>query len=152
MDPLLAFCSAEQKARILPKLASGERISAFALTEPGAGSDLTALRTTAKLDGDDYVVNGEKLFITNAIPGRTIAIVCLIEGKPSVLIADLPDQENDQFQTVPYGIYALQHSWNNGLKFNNFRVPAANLLDPGRGDGLTIAYHGLNRGRVALVA
>ena len=152
VDPLLAFGSPEQKSRILPKLASGERISAFALTEPGAGSDLTALRTTAKLDGDDYVVNGEKLFITNAIPGRTIAIVCLVEGKPSVLIADLPDEENEQFQVVPYGIYALQHSWNNGLKFNNFRVPAKNLLDPGRGDGLTIAYHGLNRGRVALVA
>lgn len=152
VDPLLAFGSPEQKSRILPKLASGERISAFALTEPAAGSDLTALRTTAKLDGDDYVVNGEKLFITNAIPGRTIAIVCLIEGKPSVLIADLPEKENDQFQMVPYGIYALQHSWNNGLKFKNFRVPARNLLDPGKGDGLTIAYHGLNRGRVALVA
>jgi alkylation response protein AidB-like acyl-CoA dehydrogenase len=152
VDPLLAFGSAEQKQNFLPKLASGERISAFALTEPGAGSDLTALKTEAKLDGDDYVVNGEKLFITNAIPGRTIAIVCLVEGKPSVLLADLPDEENDQFQVVPYGIYALQHSWNNGLKFNNFRVPAKNLLVPAKGDGLTIAYHGLNRGRVALCA
>ncbi len=152
VDPLLAFGSPEQKQDFLPRLASGERISAFALTEPGAGSDLTALKTTATLDGDDYVVNGEKLFITNAIPGRTIAIVCLIEGKPSVLIADLPDEENDQFQVVPYGIYALQHSWNNGLKFNNFRVPAKNLLVPTKGDGLTIAYHGLNRGRVALCA
>ncbi|MBI1309993.1 acyl-CoA dehydrogenase [bacterium] len=152
VDPLLAFGTNEQKQRFLPKLASGERISAFALTEPGAGSDLTALRTSATLDGDDYVVNGEKLFITNAIPGRTIAIVCLIEGKPSVLIADLPDEENDQFQVVPYGIYALQHSWNNGLKFNNFRVSAKNRLVPAKGDGLTIAYHGLNRGRVALCA
>ncbi len=152
VDPLLAFGSPEQKQDFLPRLASGERISAFALTEPGAGSDLTALKTTATLDGDDYVVNGEKLFITNAIPGRTIAIVCLIDGKPSVLIADLPEEENDQFQVVPYGIYALQHSWNNGLKFNNFRVPAKNLLVPAKGDGLTIAYHGLNRGRVALCA
>ena len=89
-------------------LASGERLSAFALTEPGAGSDLTALRTTAVLDGDDYVVNGEKLFITNAVPGRTVGLVCLIDGKPAVLIADLPDHEDEHFQIVPYGLYALQ--------------------------------------------
>ena len=152
VDPLQAFGTPEQKQAFLPKLASGERLSAFALTEPGAGSDLTALKTEAKLDGDEYVINGEKLFITNAIPGRTIAVVCLIEGKPSVVLVDLPDQENDQFQVISYGIYALRRSWNNGLKFNNFRVPAANRLVPARGDGLTIAYHGLNRGRVALCA
>ncbi len=69
VDPLRTFGSPEQKAQYLPLLASGRKLSAFALTEPGAGSDLTALRTTAELDGDDYVVNGEKLFITNAVPG-----------------------------------------------------------------------------------
>lgn len=152
VDPLRTFGSVAQKNEYLPKLASGQRLSAFALTEPGAGSDLTALKTEARLDGDDFVVNGEKLFITNAIPGRTITIVCKIDGKPAALIADLPDQENEQFQVVPYGIYALTRSWNNGLKFTNFRVPAKNLLQPGKGDGLTIAYHGLNRGRVALCA
>ena len=152
VDPLLAFGTEEQKQTFLPKLASGERLSAFALTEPGAGSDLTAMKTQAVLDGDEYVINGDQLFITNAIPGRTIAVVCHIEGKPAVLLADLPDEENDQFQVLPYGIYALSRSWNNGLRFNNFRVPAANLLQPARGDGLTIAYHGLNRGRVALCA
>ncbi|MGH7200620.1 MAG: acyl-CoA dehydrogenase family protein, partial [Planctomycetaceae bacterium] len=59
VDPVRTFGTPEQKERFLPLLASGERLSAFALTEPGAGSDLTALRTTAVLDGDDYVVNGE---------------------------------------------------------------------------------------------
>jgi alkylation response protein AidB-like acyl-CoA dehydrogenase len=152
VDPVRTFGTPEQKARILPKLASGERLSAFALTEPGAGSDLTALRTTAHRDGDDYVVNGEKLFITNAIPGRTVGLVCLIEGKPAVLIADLPDREDEHFQIKTYGLYALKHSYNNGLVFKDFRVPAANLLQPLRGDGLTIAYHGLNLGRVALCA
>lgn len=152
VDPLRAFGSPEQKRRYLPRLASGERLSGFALTEPCAGSDLTALRTRAERDGDDFVVNGEKLFITNAIPGRTVGLVCLIENKPAVLIADLPDQENDQFHLVKYGLYALKHSYNNGLVFQNFRVPAANLLKPATGDGLTVAYHGLNLGRVALCA
>ena len=89
VDPVRAFGTDEQKRRFLPKLADGTRLSAFALTEPGAGSDLTALKTTAVLDGDEYVVNGEKLFITNAIPGRTIGLVCKIDGVPSVLIVDL---------------------------------------------------------------
>jgi alkylation response protein AidB-like acyl-CoA dehydrogenase len=152
VDPIRTFGSAAPKAKYLPLLASGRRLSAFALTEPCAGSDLTALRTEAKLDGDHYVVNGEKLFITNAIAGRTIGLVCLVDKKPAVLIADLPDQENDQFQTKRYGLYALKHSYNNGLLFKNFKVPKENLLEAGRGDGLTIAYHGLNRGRVALCA
>ncbi|MFO0928232.1 MAG: acyl-CoA dehydrogenase family protein [Gemmataceae bacterium] len=128
----------------LAALASGERLSGFALTEPAAGSDLTALRTTARLDGDDYVVNGEKLFITNVIPGRTAAVVVLIDKKPAVLIVDLPDRENDSFRLVPYGLYALRHAFNNGIIFRDFRVPR-NLLTPTVGDGLTIAYHGLNR-------
>src|SRR5581483_11235042 len=72
VDPVRSFGSAEQKARFLPRLASGEALSGFALTEPAAGSDLTALRTTAVPAGDAYEVNGEKLFITNAIPGRTL--------------------------------------------------------------------------------
>lgn len=152
VDPVRSFGNDYQKSTFLPKLASGKRLSAFALTEPGAGSDLTALRTTAVRDGDDYVVNGEKLFITNAIPGRTIGLVCRIEGKPAVLIVDLPEQESDTFQMRRYGLYALKRANNNGLIFRDFRVPASNLLTPSRGDGLTIAYHGLNLGRIALCA
>jgi alkylation response protein AidB-like acyl-CoA dehydrogenase len=152
VDPLRTFGNAEQKERYLPRLASGEKISAFALTEPGAGSDLSALRTRAELDGDDYVVNGEKLFITNAVPGRTIGLVCLIDNKPAVLVADLPERENEHFQLVTYGLLALRHLHNHGLRFRDFRVPRQNLLQPASGDGLTIAYHGLNLGRVALCA
>lgn len=152
VDPLETFGSREQKSRYLPKLASGERLSAFALTEPCAGSDLTALRTTARREGDVYLVNGEKLFITNATLGRTIGLVCLIDNQPSVLIADLPAEESDAFRLKPYGLYALKHTYNQGLLFRDFPVPVENRLDPGDGDGLTIAYHGLNRGRVALCA
>jgi alkylation response protein AidB-like acyl-CoA dehydrogenase len=152
VDPVRSFGSPEQKARFLPRLASGEALSGFALTEPGAGSDLTALRTTAVADGDHFEVSGEKLFITNALPGRTIGLVVMLDGKPAVMIADLPAQEDEHFQVVPYGLYALRHGYNNGLRFNRFRVPRANLLVPPTGDGLTIAYHGLNLGRLALCA
>src|SRR5262249_30973649 len=66
VDPVRTFGTPEQKEQFLPKLASGEYLSAFALTEPCAGSDLTALRTTAVRVGQDFEVTGEKLFITNA--------------------------------------------------------------------------------------
>ncbi len=152
VDPVQTFGTEAQKKKWLPELASGRSLSAFALTEPGAGSDLTALRTTAVRDGDDYVVTGEKLFITNVIPGRTIGLVCLIDGEPAVLIVDLPPTETPEFKLKNYGLYALKHCHNHGILFDKFRVPVANRLDPVDGDGLTIAYHGLNRGRVSLCA
>jgi acyl-CoA dehydrogenase len=152
VDPLRTFGNAEQKDRLLPLLASGKKLSAFALTEPGAGSDLSALRTTAELVGDHYEVTGDKLFITNTLPGRLIGLVVKIDKKPAVLIAALPDAENDQFRLVKYGLYALKHTHNQGIRFDRFRVPKGNLLVPKLGDGLTIAYHGLNLGRLALCA
>jgi alkylation response protein AidB-like acyl-CoA dehydrogenase len=152
VDPVRTFGTPEQKRRILPRLASGEALSAFALTEPCAGSDLTALRTTAVEVGDDLEITGEKLFITSAQPGGTIGLVVMLKGKPAVVIADLPPRENDQFQVVRYGLYALKHSVNTGLRFRQLRVPKANLLTPPFGDGLVIAYHGLNRGRITLCA
>jgi alkylation response protein AidB-like acyl-CoA dehydrogenase len=152
VDPVQTFGTEEQKARWLPVLARGKRLSAFALTEPCAGTDLTALRTVAVRDGDDYVVTGEKLFITNVQPGRTIGLVCLIDRRPAVLVVDLPETETAEFRLKHYGLYALKHCHNHGIVFNGLRVPAANRLDPVDGDGLTVAYHGLNRGRVALCA
>ncbi len=152
VDPVRTFGSEEQQARFLPKLASGELSSGFALTEQGAGSDLTALKTTAVLDGDDYVVNGRKLFISNAIPGRGVGLVCMIDGKPAVLVVELPGQENENFRIENYELYPLVHTHNNGLLFNNFRVPKANRLEAPAGNGLIIAYHGLNYGRTAVCA
>ena len=76
VDPVRTFGTAEQKDRYLPDLASGKKLSAFALTEPWAGSDLTALRTRAELHGDEYLVNGEKLFINQcpAWPNHRIGL------------------------------------------------------------------------------
>ncbi len=115
VDPLRTFGTPDQKQRFLPDLASGHRISGFALTEPGAGSDLTALRTRAELVGDEYVVNGEKLFITNAIPGRTVGLVCLIENKPKVrthrrrLIRVVPDQPGSRLGIVDKCVDPIPH-------------------------------------------
>lgn len=152
VDPVTTFGTPEQKERFLPDLASGRRLSAFALTEPCAGSDMTALRTTAERMGRDYLVNGEKLFITNVLPGRTLALVCKIEDRPAVLVLELPSRENKHFRLKSYGLYALRRAHNYGLLFRDFRVPVENELQPRSGDGLTIAYHGLNRGRVSLCA
>lgn len=152
VDPLKAFGTPEQKRRFLPKMASGEARSAFALTEPCAGSDLTALRTTAVEVGDYFEVSGEKLFITHCLPGRTIGLVVMLKGQPAVLIAELPPRETEEFKIVPYKLHALRRGYNNGLLFKNFKVPRENLLVPSQGNGLTIAYHGLNHGRVAVCA
>ncbi|MBX9653659.1 acyl-CoA/acyl-ACP dehydrogenase [bacterium] len=150
VDPIKTFGTNEQKKRYLPRLAKGRPLSGFALTEPNAGSDLTALRTKAYRDGDSYVLSGEKLFITNAYFGRSIGVVCMIDDTPSVLICDLPEKETDNFQFVHYGLYALRRGHNYGLRFNNFRVPKENRIVPPVGNGLLVAYHGLNLGRVAL--
>ena len=68
-----------------------------------------------------------------------------------MLIVELPANENKNYQLRKYGLWALKHTYNRGIIFKDFRVPAENLLTPPRGDGLTIAYHGLNLGRIALV-
>jgi long-subunit acyl-CoA synthetase (AMP-forming)/alkylation response protein AidB-like acyl-CoA dehydrogenase len=148
-----AFGTDEQKQRWLPRLARGELHTAFALTEPGAGSDLTAISTVATLNGDQYLVRGEKLFISNLAPGRLIVLVCRIDGRPAVLLGELPTEGTASVQWVDYGLHALRRTINRGVRFENWKVPTENRLGPtGSGDGLTIAYHGLNRGRVAVCA
>ena len=152
LHAIRTFGTPLQKAQFVPGLARGERLTAFAMTEPPAGSDLSAIRTRAERQGNDWVINGEKLFISNAALGRTIGLVCLIEQKPAMLICELPASENDQFQMYHYGLHALRHTANCGMRFRDFRVPYENRLVPPHGNGLTIAYHGLNRGRVAVCA
>ncbi len=133
---------------------AAKRLGAFALTEPCAGSDLTALRTTARREGDEYVVNGEKLFITNVVPGRTIGLVCLIDeqaGRADRRSAARRRTNSFSFARV-WPVRAASTRTTRASCSTDLRVPAENLLTPPRGDGLTIAYHGLNSGRVALCA
>lgn len=149
---LQMFGTDSQKRRLLPPLARGERLSAFAMTEPNAGSDLTALRTVATRDGGDWVVHGEKVFITNLDYGRTVALVCQVDGQPQVLICELPDGPTDGFQLREYGLHALRRSINRGAVFSGLRVPGDNLLESPPGKGWPVIYQGLNQGRVALCA
>lgn len=142
----------EQKARLLPPLASGERLGAFAVTEPGTSSDWNKMTTTARRDGDRLLITGEKLFITNAAPGRTIALLCHLEGRLEMVIVELPWREDDHFQIVEYNLRAPSHLRNVGLRFRDLSVPAANLLVPRSGDGRSIGYRALNYGRVAVCA
>lgn len=149
---LEAFGSAEQKERLLPPLVSGQRLGAFAVTEPGASSDWTAIRTVARRDGDRLLVSGEKLFTTNGGLGRTVNTMCLIDGQHQMVLIELPTTDGEQFRTVNYRLKAPAHLKNVGLVFDGLSVPAANVLQAPRGDGRVIAYHALNNGRVGVCA
>lgn len=149
---LSEFGNDDQKTRLLPPLVRGDRLSAFALSEPGAGTDLTSLSTSAKLSKGHYLLSGEKLFITNLRMGRTLVVICRVQGEPAAMICELPEDETSQCRLTRYGLHVLKHTPNHGILFDDFPVPVENQLIPPQGNGLTIAYHGLNRGRVALCA
>ena len=153
VDPVRTFGTPEQKQRFLPKLASGERLSAFALTEPGAGSDLTALRTRAERRRR-RICRQRREAVHHQRRARPHDRAGLLDRRPAggARSSICRTQENEHFQLRKYGLYALKHTYNQGIVFKDFRVPAENLLAPPRGDGLTIAYHGLNLGRVSLCA
>ncbi len=146
------FGDSSQRDRWLGPLARGERYTAFALTEPQAGTDLTAIATRAERHGDELRISGEKMFISNLAPGRLTVLICQLEGQLEAVVVELPEQETPEFQLQDYGIYALRRSLNRGMRLRGLTVPAANVLRPARGNGLTVAYHGLNRGRVAVCA
>jgi acyl-CoA dehydrogenase len=130
----------EQKQRFLPKLASGELIGAIGFTEPGAGSDLKGIRTRAVRDGNDYVVNGSKIFITNGYLTELIALVVRTDPTPgskglSILMVETKDLAGYRVGRVldKMGMKAQDTS---ELFFENVRVPAANLLGGEEGKGM----------------
>jgi alkylation response protein AidB-like acyl-CoA dehydrogenase len=132
-----------------PQLVPGDKLASYCLTEPGAGSDAASLRSSAKLDGDDYIVNGSKMFISGA--GDTdVLVVMLRTGDPGpkgisafLIPADLPG--------IEYGKKEEKMGWNSqptrAITFDNVRVPAANLLGS-EGQGFKIAMEGLDGGRI----
>ncbi|MDT4944870.1 MAG: hypothetical protein QOH14_1603 [Pseudonocardiales bacterium] len=126
----LSFCNDEQKQRWLPGIASGELITAVAMTEPGAGSDLAGIRTTAKRDGDDYIVNGSKTFITNGI-NADLVITAVRTGEDrhngmSLLILERGMAGFERGRNLDkLGLHSQDTA---ELSFSDVRVPGANLL------------------------
>ena len=144
----------EQKQRFLPRLASGEWLAAYALTEPGSGSDSAAMRTTALQDGDSYVLNGGKRFITSA--GGASVYVDFAKTDPAsrhtgfsafVVEADSPGFEVGRIEPK----MGIKGSTTGEIFFNDCRIPATNLLGA-EGEGLKIAMRILDRSRPGIGA
>ncbi|HIA07032.1 MAG TPA: acyl-CoA dehydrogenase, partial [Flavobacteriales bacterium] len=117
----------EQKKRWFPKMASGELISAIAMTEPGTGSDLQAVTTTAKKDGDDYIINGSKTFITNGYMCDLVIIVAKTGDNEISLIMVEADREGFT-KDKPLKKIGMKAQDTCQLYFDNVRVPQSNLL------------------------
>jgi alkylation response protein AidB-like acyl-CoA dehydrogenase len=146
--------SEEQKQRYLPRLASGEWLGAYALTEPGSGSDSAAMRTTAQREGDDYVLNGGKRFITNAGVAQLYTVFAKTDSSAGhsgisafVVEADAPGFEVGRIEPK----MGIKGSTTGEVFFNDCRVPAANLLGE-EGDGFKIAMRILDRSRPGIGA
>jgi alkylation response protein AidB-like acyl-CoA dehydrogenase len=144
----------DQKQRYLPKLATGEWLAAYALTEPGSGSDSAAMRTTARREGDDYVLNGGKRFITNA--GVASVYVVFAKTNPeeghsgiSAFIVDAGSPGFEVGRIEPK--MGIKGSTTGEIFFNDCRVPAANLLGD-EGEGFRIAMRILDRSRPGIGA
>lgn len=147
--PLIWKGTAEQNAELLPELASGRLRSGFAGTERYVGSWITHVHTVGVEDGDDIVVTGDKLFISNAWYGHMVALFLKVNGAHKVLLVKLPDHDTENFRIVNYPIHALRRIHNKGLWFKDFRVPRKYLLP---GNGLAAIFHDLDRGRPAVAA
>lgn len=150
------FGTAEQKAKWLPKFATGEIRGGLALTEPNAGTDLQAIRTTAERDGDDYIINGTKTWISNGINGSCFALLVKTDPKAdprykgmSLMIA--PKGEGftvgKKFKKLGYNSIDSAE-----LVFDNYRIPAENLIGGVEGQGFFQATGGLELGRINVAA
>ncbi|MFE0380943.1 acyl-CoA dehydrogenase family protein [Streptomyces inhibens] len=155
--PIYHFGTEEQKRAWLPKLCSGEMLGAFGLTEPDGGSDAGATRTTAVREGDDWVINGSKCFITNSgtdITGLvTVTAVTgrKADGAPLISSIIVPSGTPGFTVGAPYSKVGWSASDTRELSFAGVRVPAANLLgEEGRGYAQFLRI--LDEGRIAIAA
>jgi acyl-CoA dehydrogenase len=150
--PIARAGSPELKARVLPNIISGKKISALAITEPSGGSDVANLRTTAKRDGDDYVVNGEKTFITSGMRADyiTTAVRTGGPGPGGVSLLVIPGDTQGLTRT-PLKKMGWWASDTATLHFDNCRVPAGNLLGQ-EGAGFLIIMMNFNSERISMAA
>ncbi|MBW3110400.1 acyl-CoA dehydrogenase [Bacillus sp. MCCB 382] len=153
-NPILYFGNEEQKQKYLPKLASGEYLGAFCLTEPSAGSDAKSLKSRAEKRGDHYVVNGSKVFITNGGEADTYIVFATTDptkgsrGVSAFIVEkDTPGLVigKDEHKMGLHGSRTVQ------LTFEDMKVPAENLLGE-EGEGFKIAMANLDVGRIGIAA
>ncbi|MEV1332841.1 acyl-CoA dehydrogenase family protein [Micromonospora costi] len=155
--PIYRFGSDEQKARWLPKLVSGEALAGFGLTEPGFGSDAGGTQTRAVLDGDEWVINGSKAFITNSGTDITalVTVTAVTGTRPDgskELSTIIVPSGTPGFTVAPaYSKVGWNASDTHELTFDDCRVPAANLLGE-RGRGFAQFLRILDEGRIAIAA
>ncbi len=145
----------EQKRRYLPRLATGEMIGCYALTEPNAGSDAASMEATAHEDGDDYLLNGEKIWITNG-PSAHLAIVFASRDRAArhrgicafLVETDTPGFRRERMPGKELGHRASEHAH---IFLENCRVPKSALLGA-PGEGFKVAMSALDRGRLGVAA
>lgn len=142
------FGTEEQKQELLTFFASYLFQGAFAGTEPGAGCNITKIKTYGVIDGDDVLIYGQKCFISRACYGARVAVFLKIEDKFRVIEVELPEHDSPEFQLKRYELLVLQPALqNNGLIFNGLRVPKSKLLP---GNGLEAIFKDLDDGRWAV--
>jgi len=152
--PVVTFGSEELKRRVLPPVLAGERIAALAVTEPSGGSDVAALRTTAVRDGDHYVVNGEKTFITSGLRADYLTVAVRTDPAAKgamglsllVVEGDTPGLTRSPLAKMGWWASDTAH-----LRFEDCRVPVVNLLGP-EGAGFLAIMQNFNAERFALAA
>jgi len=155
--PIYYFGDDRQKAEWLPALAAGEKLHAFGLTEPGAGSDAGAARTTARRDGDEWVINGSKIFITNAGTDMTFGVTVTAvtgedaKGRPAISTIMIPNGTPGYEISEPMKKMGWHASDTRSLSFNDVRVPVGNLIGP-EGKGFTQFLKILDGGRIGVAS
>ena len=149
---ILSLANDEQKMRWLPKMVSGKYIGALAITEPNTGSDMGAIKTTALLDGDEYIVNGSKTFISNGINSDVIVVAVRTApdlGKKGISLLVI-ERGMSGFERGRNLEKIGKHSQDTAeLFFNDMRVPASNLLGL-EGDGMKYLMHNLAQERLSI--
>jgi alkylation response protein AidB-like acyl-CoA dehydrogenase len=151
-EPILAFGTREQQQRFLPRLASGECTSAFALTEPGSGSDAAGMTTRAERDGDGYRITGTKAFITNSGAAGVYVVMARTGPGARGISAFVVEAGTAGLRCgPPLHKMGLRGSWTAEVILDGARVPASNRLGD-EGDGFGVAMATLDRGRVGISA
>ncbi len=152
INPIATFGSKEQKQRWLPDLVTGKALAAFGLTEPDAGSDAGATKTKATLDGDEWVINGTKAFITNSgTPITSLITVTARTGPEEISSIIVPAGSPGLTVEPPYEKMGWRASDTHGLVFDDCRVPAGNLVGE-RGHGFQEFLATLDDGRIGVAA